>query len=65
MKISITGFSEALRKELRPKGSKVALVEPGKAGSDMLYPDIPAEKQREMIHEESMLRAVDIAVGGH
>ena len=27
--------------------------------------DIPAEKQREMIHEETMLRAEDIAVGVH
>lgn len=65
MKAGIAGFSEALRKELGPKGIKVALVEPGKTGSDMLYPDIPAEQQREMIHEESMLRAEDIAVGVH
>ena len=65
MKAGIAGFAEALRKELGPKGIKVALVEPGKTGSDMLYPDIPAEQQREMIHEESMLRAEDIAVGVH
>lgn len=63
MKAGIAGFSEALRRELGPKGIKVALVEPGKTGADFQYPDIPAEKQREMINEESMLRAEDIAVG--
>lgn len=65
MKAGIAGFSEALRKELGPKGIKVALVEPGKTGADFQYPDIPAKKQREMIEEESMLRAEDIAVGVH
>lgn len=63
MKAGIAGFAEALRKELGPKGIKVALVEPGKTGADFQYPDIPADKQREMIEEESMLRAEDIAVG--
>jgi len=63
MKAGIAGFSEALRRELGPKGIKVSLVEPGKTGADFQYPDIPAEKQREMIHAESMLRAEDIAVG--
>lgn len=65
IKAGIAGFSEALRKELGPKGIKVSLVEPGKTGADMQYPDIPAEQQREMIHEETMLRAEDIAVGVH
>jgi len=65
MKAGIAGFAEALRKELGPKGIKVALVEPGKTGADFQYPDIPAEKQREMIHAETMLRAEDIAVGVH
>lgn len=65
IKYGIQGFSEALRKELGPKGIKVSNVEPGKTGSDMQLPDIPVEKQREMIHEESMLRAEDIAVGVH
>lgn len=63
MKAGIAGFSEALRRELGPKGIKVSLVEPGKTGADFQYPDIPAEKQREMIHDETMLRAEDIAVG--
>jgi NAD(P)-dependent dehydrogenase (short-subunit alcohol dehydrogenase family) len=65
IKYGIQGFSEALRKELGPKGIRVSNVEPGKVGSDMQLPDIPVEKQREMIHEESMLRAEDIAVGVH
>lgn len=65
MKAGIAGFSAALRRELGPKGIKVALVEPGKTGADIQYPDVPAEKQREMIREEAMLRAEDIAVGVH
>lgn len=65
MKAGIAGFAEALRKELGQKGIKVALIEPGKTGADFQYPDIPADKQRDMIHEETMLRAEDIAVGVH
>jgi NADP-dependent 3-hydroxy acid dehydrogenase YdfG len=65
MKAGVAGFAEALRKELGPKDIRVALVEPGKTGADFQYPDIPAEKQREMIHAETMLRAEDIAVGVH
>ena len=65
MKAGIAGFAEALRKELGPKGIKVSLVEPGKTGADFQYPDIPADKQRLMIAEETMLRAEDIAVGVH
>ena len=63
IKYGIQGFAEALRRELGPKGIKVSLVEPGKTGSDMQYPDISIEQQRDMIQEESMLRAEDIAVG--
>ena len=65
IKYGIQGFSEALRKELGPKGIKVSNVEPGKTGSDMQLPDIPVAKQREMIYDENMLRAEDIAVGVH
>lgn len=65
IKAGIAGFSEALRRELGPKGIRVGLVEPGKTGSDMQLPDVPVEKQREQIREETMLRAEDIAVGVH
>ena len=65
MKKGIQGFAEALRKELGPKGIKVGLVEPGLTGADFQLPDIPVEKQRQMINEEKMLRAEDIAVAVH
>ena len=62
---SIQGFAEAMHKELGKKGIKVGLVEPGLTGADFQYPDIPADKQREMINAEKMLRAEDIAVAVH
>jgi NADP-dependent 3-hydroxy acid dehydrogenase YdfG len=65
IKAGIAGFSEALRRELGPKGIRVALVEPGLTGSTMQEPDTPPEEQREKIAEETMLRAEDIAVGVH
>ncbi len=65
MKKGIQGFAEALHKELGKKGIKVGLVEPGLTGADFQYPDIPADKQREMINEDKMLRAEDIAVAVH
>jgi len=65
MKAGIAGFAEALRKELGPKGIKVGLVEPALTGADFHYPDIPADKQAEMINAEEMLRAEDIAVAVH
>jgi NADP-dependent 3-hydroxy acid dehydrogenase YdfG len=64
-KAGIAGFAEALRKELGPKGIRVSLIEPGLTGSNMQFPDIPVEKQQEMIRDEEMLRAEDIAVGVH
>lgn len=65
IKAGIAAFSEALRRELGPKGIKVGLIEPGKTGSNMQLPDITPEEQRKMIHEETSLRAEDIAVGVH
>jgi NADP-dependent 3-hydroxy acid dehydrogenase YdfG len=65
MKKGIQGFAEALHKELGKKGIKVGLVEPGLTGADFQYPDIPADKQRDMINDDKMLRAEDIAVAVH
>jgi len=65
MKAGIAGFAEALRRELGSKGIKVSLIEPGKTGADFQSPDIPPDKQAEMINDEKMLRAEDIAVGIH
>ncbi|CUS44871.1 MAG: SDR family oxidoreductase [Pseudomonadota bacterium] len=65
IKYGIQGFAEAFRREMGPKGVKVSLVEPGKTGSDMQLPDIPPDRQREMIRAEESLRAEDIAVGVH
>ena len=65
MKAGIAGFAEALRGELGSKGIKVSLIEPGLVGADFQYPDIPSHKQVEMINDEKMLRAEDIAVGIH
>lgn len=65
IKAGIAGFSEALRRELGPKGIKVGLIEPGKTGSNMQLPDIQPDEQRKMIREETSLRAEDVAVGVH
>ncbi len=63
IKSGIAGFAEALRRELGPKGIRVSLIEPGKVGSNMQYPDVPDDKQRAMIADEQMLRGEDIAAG--
>lgn len=65
IKKGIQGFAEALHKELGGTGIKVGLIEPGLTGADFQYPDIPADKQRELIADEKMLRAEDIAVAAH
>lgn len=65
IKAGIAGFAAALRKELGPKGIKVALVEPGKTGADFQYPQFSAEEQAEQIRKDWMLRAEDIAVACH
>ena len=64
-KTGVEAFAEALRKELAEKDIKVGNIEPGLTGSDMQLPDIPVEKQREMIAAAEMLRAEDIAVAAH
>jgi NADP-dependent 3-hydroxy acid dehydrogenase YdfG len=59
-KSAITGFSEALRKEVNPLGIKVTLIELGAVGTDMQSEYSPAE-QRQRIEEMKMLHAEDIA----
>lgn len=63
IKHGLQGFSIALRRELGGKDIRVALVEPGKTGSDMQMPDVSPAEQREQIEAGTMLRAEDIAVG--
>jgi len=64
-KAGVQAFAEALRKELADKDIKVGNIEPGLTGSDMQLPDIPLDKQRELIRAAKMLRAEDIAVAAH
>ncbi|HYD23714.1 MAG TPA: SDR family oxidoreductase [Croceibacterium sp.] len=61
-KTGVEGFATALRKELAEKDIKVGIIQPGKTGTDMQYPDFPPERQREWIEQHKMLRAEDIAV---
>ncbi len=65
MKAGIAAFAEALRKELGSRDIKVSLIEPGFTQADFHYPDIDAEKQKQMVKEEKMLRSEDIAVAVH
>jgi len=64
IKAGIAGFSEALRKEMGPKGIRVSVVEPGKTKADF-SPDESDRDQAEGVAEENTLRAEDIAVGIH
>lgn len=64
-KSGIQGFAPSLRQELAEKDIKVGLIEPGFTGADFQYPEFPPEKQRELINEDKMLRAEDIAVAVH
>ena len=64
-KRGIEGLAVTLRKELAEKDIKVGLIEPGFTGADFQYPEFPPEKQRELIHQDKMLRAEDIAVSIH
>lgn len=64
-KTGIEGFAHSLRQEVSENDIKVGLIEPSFTGADFQYPEYPPEKQREAIHEETMLRAEDIAVATH
>lgn len=61
----INAFAEAFRKELAEKDIKVGLIEPGFTGADFQYPSFPHEKQAQLINQDNMLRAEDIAVATH
>ncbi|MGN6818244.1 MAG: SDR family oxidoreductase [Sphingomonas sp.] len=65
MKAGIAGFAEALRKELGNRNIRVSLVEPGSTQADFHYPDMDAEKQKQLVRDEKMLRSEDIAVAVH
>jgi 3-oxoacyl-[acyl-carrier protein] reductase len=65
IKAGITGFAEALRKELGDEDIKVGLIEPGLTQADFHYPDKDAEAQKKQVEEETMLRSEDIAVAVH
>lgn len=58
-KSGIQGFSEALRKELNPKGIKVSLIEPGAVDTDM-QEGSEEEKLQKIAHQE-MIPAREIA----
>lgn len=64
-KSGIQGFAPSLRQELAEKDIKVGLIEPGFTGADFQYPEFPPEKQRELINQDKMLRAEDIAAAAH
>lgn len=64
-KSGIDGFAPSLRKELAERDIKVGLIEPGFTGADFQYPEFPPEKQRELIDQDRMLRAEDIAAAVH
>lgn len=64
-KSGIQGFAKSLREELAEQDIKVGLIEPGFTGADFQYPDFPPEKQRELIRQDKMLRAEDIAAATH
>jgi len=61
-KSGIQGFAPSLREELAEQDIKVGLIEPGFTGADFQYPEFPPDRQRQLIHENRMLRAEDIAV---
>lgn len=58
-KSGIGGFAKSFRKEANTRGIRVAYVEPGLVGTDML--DEPPEEQREKEAAREMLLAEDIA----
>jgi NADP-dependent 3-hydroxy acid dehydrogenase YdfG len=64
-KAGLSGFAEALRRELGPKGIRVTLIEPGLTASDLHFPDKCPPEQRKLVGEDKMLKAEDIAAAIH
>jgi 3-oxoacyl-[acyl-carrier protein] reductase len=64
-KTALQGFVQSFRREVAKDDIKVGLIEPGFTGADFQYPEYPPEKQRELIKQDKMLRAEDIAVAVH
>ncbi|MFD2986848.1 SDR family oxidoreductase [Sphingopyxis terrae] len=64
-KAGVQGFAQSFRRELAQEDIKVGLIEPGFTGADFQYPEFPAERQRELINKQQMLRAEDIAAAAH
>ena len=62
-KAGIQGFAESLHKEVRTKGIKVSLIEPGSVGADLN--GASDAEQRDEINKGERLRAEDIAVAVH
>jgi 3-hydroxy acid dehydrogenase/malonic semialdehyde reductase len=62
-KAGIRAFAASLRKEVNESGIRVALIEPGSVGSDMI--EETPEKQREKVEACEMLLAEDIARAVH
>lgn len=64
-KAGIEAFAQSLRKELAEHDIKVGLIEPGFTGADFQYPKFGPRKQAQLIRQDKMLRAEDIAVAAH
>ncbi|HOX40567.1 MAG TPA: SDR family oxidoreductase [bacterium] len=58
-KSGISGFVDSFRRSANHEGVKVALIEPGSTGSNLV--DEPVERQRQFQLEEKMLKAEDVA----
>jgi len=58
-KSGVSGFTEALRKELNPHGIRVTLIEPGAVATPMQ--EIPEGEKEDLVDKQEMLRPQDIA----
>src|SRR3546814_14130690 len=56
-KSGIQGFVPSFRQELAEQDIKVGLIEPGFTGAEFQLPELPPDKQRELINATEMLLA--------